>query len=580
MPVLTNLRVARVFEQVADLLEARGESPFKIQAYRRVARSLERLEEDIHLLDAEGRLTDIPGVGKEIEKKIREILRTGKLGYLERLKAELPGVLTLMEIPGVGPKTAYRLTTELGIRTIEDLEAALAKGDEFWARVPRFTPHLVDNIRRGLEAYRRRSPRLPLGQATIFFEELRHTLVRAGVSRVEPAGSLRRYEETVGDLDLVVVFPNAEDLARRLTGSPEVELAETAGPGWVRVRLASGLSVDVYVVDEAGFGAAWVWATGNRDHLEGLQARLGAAGYTLTEHGLVGLDGIPLPVAEEGVIYELAGLPYIPPEVRGGRDEFAPDVARRLAELVGLTDIRGDLQSHTDWSDGSAPLEVMVQAAAERGLEYLAISDHSAGRGNARGLDVGRLAAQREVIAALNEELDRRGIRVRVLAGIEVDIRADGHLDLPAEALKALDVVVGSLHTALTQSRDRVTERLLRAIRTGLVDILGHPTARLIGTREPVDFDREAVFRAAVEAGVALEINANPERLDLNAEDIRRAREFGAQFAINTDAHYPSNFDLMKFGVMTARKAWVRRDEVINTRPLAELREWLRRRRR
>ena len=580
MPVLTNLRVARVFEQVADLLEAKGESPFKIQAYRRVARNLERLEEDLHLLDAEDRLTDIPGVGKEIEKKIREILRTGKLGYLERLKAELPGVLTLMEIPGIGPKTAYRLTQELGIRTIEDLEAALARGDDFWARVPRFTPHLVDNIRRGLEAYRRRSPRLPLAQAVVLFEELRNTLAQLGAGRVEPAGSLRRYEETVGDLDLVVVFPDAGELARRLSGKPEVELAETAGRGWVRARLASGLSVDLYVVDPAGFGAAWVWATGNRDHLRELEARLAAVGYRLTGEGLVGPGGTPVPAAAEEVVYELAGLPYIPPEVRDGREEFGPDVARRLARLVTLGDIRGDLQSHTDWSDGSAPLEVMAQAAADRGLEYLAISDHSAGRANARGLNAERLAAQRAAIAALNEELHRRGGRICLLAGIEVDIRADGRLDLPGEVLKTLDVVVGSLHTALTQPPDRITERLLRAIRTGLVDILGHPTARLIGSREPVDFDREEVFRAAVEAGVALEVNANPERLDLNAQDIRRARRFGARFAINTDAHYPSNFDLMRFGVMTARKAWVCRDEVVNTRPLPELREWLKQRRR
>lgn len=580
MPVLTNLRVARIFEQVADLLEAKGESPFKIQAYRRVARNLERLEEDLHVLDAEDRLTDIPGVGKEIEKKIREILRTGKLGYLERLKAELPGVLTLMEIPGIGPKTAYRLTQELGIRTVEDLEAALARGDDFWSRVPRFTPHLVDNIRRGLEAYRRRSPRLPLAQAVVLFEELRSTLTQVGAGRVEPAGSLRRYEETVGDLDLVVVFPDAGELARRLSGKPEVESAETAGRGWVRARLASGLSVDLYVVGPADFGAAWVWATGNRDHLRELEARLAAAGYRLTGEGLVGPGGTPVPAADEEVVYKLAGLPYIPPEVREGGEEFGPDVARRLARLVDLADIRGDLQSHTDWSDGSAPLEVMAQAAAERGLEYLAISDHSAGRANARGLNAERLAAQRAAIAALNEELHRRGARICLLAGIEVDIRADGRLDLPGEVLKTLDVVVGSLHTALTQPPDRVTERLLRAIRTGLVDILGHPTARLIGSREPVDFDREEVFRAAVEAGVALEINANPERLDLNAADIRLARGLGARFAINTDAHYPSNFDLMRFGVMTARKAWVCRDEVVNTRPLPELREWLKQRRR
>lgn len=580
MPPLTNLRVARTFEQVADLLEAKGESPFKVQAYRRVARNLKGLEEDLRVTAAEGRLAEIPGVGKEIEKKIIEILQTGRLGYLERLKAELPGVLALMEVPGIGPKTAYRLSQELGIRTVEDLEAALAKGDEFWARVPRFTPHLLDNIRRGVEAYRRRSPRLPLAQAVTLFEELRRIITEAGARRVEPAGSLRRFEETVGDLDLVVVHPDAGELARRLAASPEVESAETAGRGWVRLRLATGLTAEVYTADEANFGAVWVWATGNRDHLRELAARLAAAGYRLSEGGLLGPGGTPRATADERVIYELAGLPYLPPEVRAGAEEFAPDVARRLAELVTPDDIRGDLQAHTDWSDGSAPLEVMVQAAAERGLAYLAITDHSAGRGNARGLDAARLAAQRAAVAALNAELARRGEPIRVLAGVEVDIRADGHLDLPPEALKALDVVVGSLHTALTQPAERVTERLLHALHTGLVDILGHPTARLIGSRDPVAFDRETVFRAAAEAGVALEINANPERLDLNAADIRLARRLGAVFAINTDAHHPSNFDLLKFGVMTARKAWVRRDEVVNTRTLPELRDWLKRRRR
>ncbi len=579
MPPLTNLRVAQIFEQVADLLEATGESPYKVQAYRRVARNIGRLEEDLHQLAAQGRLTEIPGVGTEIEKKIREILQTGKLGYLERLKAELPGVLTLMEVPGIGPKTAYRLSQELGIRTIEDLEAALQKGDEFWARVPRFTPRLVENIRRGLEAYRRRSPRLPLGQAVVFFEELRRSLIQAGARRVEAAGSLRRYEETVGDLDLVAVGADPEELARRLAGDPDIQAAETAGPGWVRVRLAPGVNGDIYVADEENFGAVLVWATGNLEHLRQLESRLAGAGYKLTGQGLLGPGGRPVKTPAEDPVYELAGWPYIPPELRSGTEEFAPDVARRLENLVALEDIRGDLQSHTDWSDGGASLEAMVRAAAARGFEYLAITDHSAGRANAGGLNPERLGAQRAAIEALNGRLRAEGRRIRVLAGVEVDIRADGGLDLPPEALAPLDVVVGSLHTALTQPPERVTERLLRAVGTGLIHILGHPTARLIGSREPVQFDREAVFRAAAEAGVALEINGNPDRLDLNPADIRLARRLGACFAVNTDAHYPTNFDFIKFGVMMARKAWVRRDEVINTRDLDQLFEWLRRRR-
>jgi len=578
MPQLTNLRVAQIFEQVADLLEAKGESPYKVQAYRRVARNIGRLEEDLHELAAQGRLTEIPGVGTEIEKKIREVLETGKLGYLERLKAELPGVLTLMEIPGIGPKTAYRLSQELGIRTIEDLEAALQKGDEFWAKVPRFTPRLVENIRRGLEAYRRRSPRLPLGQAVIFFEELGRSLAQAGARRVEAAGSLRRYEETVGDLDLVVCA-DPEELAQRLAGEPDVQAAETAGPGWIRVRLASGVNADIYVANEENFGAVLVWATGNLEHLRQLESRLAGAGYKLTGQGLFGPGGRAVKTPVEEAVYELAGCPYIPPELRAGAEEFGPDVARRLENLVTLKDIRGDLQCHTDWSDGGASLEAMVRAAAARGFEYLAITDHSAGRANAGGLNPDRLTAQRAAIESLNSRLRAEGREIRVLAGIEADIRADGGLDLPPEALAPLDVVIGSLHTALTQPPERMTQRLLRAVGSGLIHILGHPTARLIGSREPVEFDREAVFRAAAEAGVALEINANPDRLDLNPADIRLARRLGARFAINTDAHYPTNFDFIKFGVMMARKAWVCRDEVINTRDLDQLFEWLRRRR-
>jgi len=571
MPQLTNLRVAQIFEQVAHLLEAKGESPYKVQAYRRVARNIGRLEADLSELAAQGRLAEIPGVGTEIEKKIWEILQTGKLGYLERLKAELPGVLTLMEVPGIGPKTAYRLSRELGIRTIDDLEAALEKGDEFWARVPRFTPHLLEKIRRGVEAYRRRSPRLPLGQAVVLFEELRRSLGRAGATRVAAAGSLRRYEETVGDIDLVVVCTEPEELARRLAGDPNVQSAETAGPGWVRARLISGINVDIYTADDQNFGAVLVWATGNLEHLRQLEGRLAGAGYRLTGQGLLGPGGRLVKAPDEQLVYELAGWPYIPPELRNGADEFAADVAERLKTLITLEDIRGDLQCHTDWSDGDAPLEDMVRAAAARGFEYLAVTDHSAGRANARGLGPDRLAAQRAVVEALNQRLRAEGAGIRVLAGIEVDIRADGGLDLPPEALAPLDVVVGSLHTALSQPPERMTERLLRAISSGFIHILGHPTARLIGSREPVEFDREAVFRAAAEAGIALEVNANPDRLDLNPADIRLARRLGARFVISTDAHHPSNFEFIKFGVMMARKAWLRRDEVLNTGGIDQL---------
>ncbi|MCS7207826.1 MAG: DNA polymerase/3'-5' exonuclease PolX [Dehalococcoidia bacterium] len=576
----TNDAIARLFENMAGLLELKGENVFKIRAYQRAARAIEQHPEPLELLVKEGREEDlraIPGVGEAIASKIVELVQTGKVQAYEQLKAQFPpGVLTLMEIPGIGPKTALRLVQELGVQTLEDLEQAILDGRV--ASLPRLGPKSAENILKALQATRRKETRIPLGQALPVAEAVVYALKERlpSITEALPVGSIRRWRDTVGDIDIMVVAPQSQEVIDTFVRLPLVAQVLAHGPKKGSVLVHQGLQVDLRVVDADAFGSMLQYFTGSKQHNILLRDYANRKGLSLSEYGITDLKSGHLEKfpTEEG-FYARLGLPWIPPELREGLMEIERAEQGTLPHLVRLEDIKGDLQMHTDWSDGQASAEAMVATAKALGYEYIAITDHSQGLGVARGLTPERLAEQKRLLQALEV---RYGIRV--FHGAEVDIRADGSLDLPDEALAQLDLVVASVHTSLQQPREKMTQRVIRALRNPYVTILGHPTSRLLGEREPIDIDLEAVFRAALQTGVALEINASPQRLDLKDTHIFRAREVGIPLVISTDAHSTEGLRAMRFGVGQARRGWCEASAILNTRPLRDLEQWLTQRRR
>ena len=582
---MRNLELALAFERIADLLEFLGESPFKIRAYRRVARTLMELAEPIEQVAAEGRLRTLPGVGEAIAAKVEQYLRTGAIELLERLKEQVPeGVVELTQIPGVGPRTARLLSEQLGVRSVAELEEAARDGRV--RTVKGMGARTEQAILEGIQRWRARAGRLALPYLLSAAEAVAASLEhRPGIGRVALAGSVRRAEETGSDVDLVVEGLPVETAARGLEGLGPAEPG--LWPGTLRVRGPGpgGARVDVWVVPPAQFAAACLVATGPSRHVEGLLRRLEARGFRLEQGQLVGPDGAAHPVTDEATLYRLVGLVWVPPELRWGEDEL--ELAERgelPARLVEVEDIRGDLHTHTDASDGTAPAREMAEAARARGLEYLAITDHSPSLTVARGLSVERLQAQVQTVRALDAEMRQGGGTgpgpgpktagrgaFRVLAGSEVDVLPDGSLDYPSDVLAGLDVVIASVHSQMRQSRDEMTRRLLAACEHPHVHILGHPTGRLLGRRDPYEVDMEAVIDRAAETGTVLEINASPDRLDLCARWARAARRRGVRLVIGTDAHSPAQLAFMRYGVLVARRAGLGPEDVLNTRPLEEL---------
>ncbi|MDP2953877.1 MAG: DNA polymerase/3'-5' exonuclease PolX, partial [Chloroflexota bacterium] len=509
---MKNSDIAKVLEHIAELLELKGEIPFKVRAYQRAARTIEGLPHEVAQLAQEGKLRSIPGVGEVLDKKLTELVATGRLQYYEDLKAEFPpGITTLMEVPGIGPKTAHRLSTELGVTDLEKLEQALLEGKV--ASLYRLGDKTAENLLRHLQALRRKDRRIPIGEALPRVEEIIGALKDIpGVRNLTEAGSLRRFKETIGDIDLMGTADSPEEVLRAFTGLPQVKEVLAGGTKKVSVLLHNDLQVDLRIVEDDSFGSLLQYFTGSKDHNVILRERGVKQGLKLSEYGITTLttgqtEKFP---TEEG-FYRRLGLQYIPPEVREGQREIELAAEGAIPRLVELGDIRGDLHVHTDWSDGHDSLEAMARAAMARGYRYMAITDHSVGRAVARGLNEERLRAQREEIQALNQRL----APFHIFTGVELDIRADGHLDFPDAVLLELDIVVASVHSAMGQDKETMTQRLLQAIRNPHVDIIAHPTCRLLGEREPIEADMEAVFKAAAAAGTALEINAMPQRLDL-----------------------------------------------------------------
>lgn len=570
---MKNTAIAGIFEQMADFLEIKGENHFKIRAYRRAAEVIAHLPREIAEMLAAGEdLKALPGIGTAIAAKMEELVRTGHLAAWETLRNSLPpGLSALLEIPGIGPKTAYRLTSELSISSLEELEQAICEGKV--ASLFRLGDRTAQNLLRQLQSFRRKDQRITLGQALPVVEEML-SLLRPlpGVNNLLPAGSLRRFRETVGDIDLMGTAENPEAVIRSFVALSPVREVLAQGPTKASVILADGLQADLRMVEHDTFGSLLQYFTGSRQHNIALRTRMQKKGLKLSEYGItdVATDRLEKFTTEEA-FYARLEMQYIPPEIREDRGEIELAAKRAIPELVKRSDIRGDLHVHTNWSDGAASLEDMAQAAKAVGYAYLAITDHSGGLGIAGGLNADRLLKQQQVIGELNEKLEG----IRLLSGTEVNILADGRLDLSDEILSGLDVVIASVHSALNQSEARMTERILKALANPHVDILAHPTCRLIGKREPIAVDLEAIFSAAATYRKVLEINSMPDRLDLQDISIYRARELGVLLAINTDAHRPEHLDLMRFGIGIARRGWCRPSSILNSRPVEEILSFL-----
>jgi len=566
---MQNAEIAAMFDQAAELLEIKGENQFRVRAYRRAARVVEGLPQSVKSLLAAGRdLSELPGIGKDLAGKIAEIVNIGHFPLLDSLKKRLPGELgEIATLPGLGPKRVKLLHDKLKVSTLNDLRRVVKTGRLQLIRG--FGPVIEEKLLAALEKPTTKK-RFKLSVAEAEAEALVAFLRDGG--RVVVAGSYRRRRDTVGDLDVVVTAANGATVGNNLAGYENVGQVLAHGPTRTTVVLRSGLQVDVRAVPEASYGAALLYFTGSQAHNIALRGLAAHRGWKLNEYGLFSGKRRIAGLTEEE-IYKKLGLAFIPPELREDRGEMALAAANKLPQLVTVADIRGDLHVHSDWTDGTAAIEVMAEAAQARGYEYIALTDHSRRVAMAHGLDPARLSKQAREIDRVNRRLHG----LTILKGIEVDILKDGQLDLPDSSLAKLDVVVASVHSYFDLPREAQTERVVRAMRNRHVSIIGHPTGRLIGEREPYDIDMERVITAAHDLGCHLEVNAQPDRLDLNDHYIHAAKEAGVTLAISTDAHSVDAFECIRFGVDQARRGWLSADDVINTRPLAELRKILQR---
>lgn len=580
MPTLSNREIVDIFETVADILQLKGEIIHRVLSYRRAAESIRELPRDLHAIAADGTLKDIPGIGDTLASKINEMLETGKLDLYERLTAEIPvGVVAIMRINGVGPKKAKMFWEQLNITSVTALEEA-ARGGKL-RDLPGMGAKSELKVIEGIEALARQTGRFPLGVALPAAQSILDLLLQIpGAIEGAVAGSIRRGKPTIGDVDLLVASDNAEPIMQAFVSMENVARVTGHGPTKSSIELLNGLQVDLRVLEKARWGTALNYFTGSQAHNIKMRGLALKKRLSLNEHAFSPVDDADniiedapkILCATEADVYATVGLPYIPPELREDAGEIEAAMAGRLPHLIELSDIHADLHMHTTWSDGKLSIREMAEAARKRGRKFICITDHSQYATIANGLSVERVLQQHEEVRRVDAEMGRD---FRVFHGIEMDIRSDGTLDYPDEVLAKLDFVIASLHLSLRQERDVITKRLLNALRNPHVDLIGHPRGQLISHREAADLDMDAVFAAAKESGTALEINANPERLDLEAQYARRAVELGIPISINTDAHSERDMDLLPFGVLTARRGWVEAKDVINTWPLEKFTQWI-----
>ena len=594
-PDLTNGDLARIFHEIGDMLELKGELVFKTVAYHRAADAIGRSPVDIVSAYRAGTPPQIPGVGKAISDKLAELATTGHLAFYERLRAEVPpSLVALLEIPGLGPKTVRQLNAELGIETVDDLRQAAEEGRLRGVRG--MSARTETLVLEGIARLDDRFDRMLLGTAQTLIEGLIDVLApTAGVHSIEPAGSFRRRRESIGDLDLLAETDQPAALIDALASFGLVNSVINRGGYKAAVRLMRGPQVDLMVMPPGEAGTYRIHFTGSKEHNVRLRAMARDQGWSLSEKGFlrIGEDGEPLTGADaelrtfatEAEAYAFLGLPFIEPELREDAGEIEAALAGRLPTLITQSDLRGDLHSHSDWSDGHQPIEVMIEAVRRRGYAYQVLTDHTQSLAIARGLTADRVAEQASVIAALNArfaaeeaagtappETPAEGFRL--LHGCELEVRADGGLDFEDDLLARFDLVVASVHVSRRQTRADLTKRTLNAIRNPHVDVIAHPSGRKIGRRDDLDLDWDVIYREAARTGTALEMNGSPARLDLSVERARRAVAVGCVLAIDSDAHDLGELDFVRWGISQARRAWVTPEDVVNTRPRADLLAW------
>jgi DNA polymerase IV (family X) len=549
-----NREIAGILYQMAELLELHAENRFKIIAYSRAARAIESLTEDIEQVCRDGRLEGIPGVGKAIAEKIKEYLRTGRIQSHQDLLADTPqGLAELLQISGLGPKTVFMLHEKLDITNLDELEKAAR--EHRIRRLPRMGVVREKNILKSIERYRKRSNRILYSTAESIVDEILTYLGGIeGLEHATAAGSYRRRKETVGDIDILATAARPEEIVAAFVKMPLVEEVLAKGPTKASVIMNDTIQVDLRIVEHRSYGTVLQYFTGSKEHNVSMRQLALDRGYSLSEYSLTRLaNGQDLFFDQEEEVYQALGLQYIPPELREDRGEIEAALGGRLPRLVEAKDIRGDLHVHSIWSDGRASIIELAQAARSMGYEYIALSDHSPSVGIAGGIGREKMEEKIEAVAEANDSLEG----ITVLMGAEVDIKADGSLDYPDDLLERMDVVVASVHMAQQQKERTITGRLISAIENQNVDIIGHPTGRIINQREPSDMDFHAVLEAAAKTGTALEINAHPSRLDLNDVNARAAKEMGVQMSINSDAHDAGQLLNMKYGINVARRAWL-----------------------
>jgi len=572
---MRNQAVAEIFNDIADILEIKGDNPFRIRAYRRAAQNIDSFARDVAETSPE-ELQNIPGIGADLAAKVQEYVQTGSLEFYDELKKEVPaGLIDILSVPGLGPKTAKLLFEKLHIKDINDLEKRAKEGR--LKSLPGIQAKTEENILKGIAMIRRHTGRFPIGRvlpvADGILEKLRE---KAPITKLNIAGSLRRWKDTVKDIDILATSKNPHEVMNVFVNLNAVREVLMKGPTKSSVVTQEGIQVDLRVVEEGSFGAALAYFTGSKEHNIRLREMAVKKGLKINEYGVFDVKTEKkLGGSYEDDVYKILGMPFIAPEMREDTGELEAALEGSLPKLVSIEDIRGDLHVHTKSSDGSHDIQELIASAKAKGYEYLAITDHSKGLAVARGLSIEQVLDQHKKIKALNKKL--KGFSL--LSGTEMDIRSDGSLDYPDEVLKQFDIVVASIHSGFRQSSEQITKRILSAMKNPYVSIIAHPSGRIIGEREAYEVDMEAVLKAAKETGTAIEINAYPFRLDLPDIYVKKAKQMDVMLSVNTDTHVTFQFDFMAYGIGIARRGWAEKKDILNTRSYGMLLKWLKRKR-